>query len=190
MQQVFWPCADRFFCVTLPKNLSTHMQNRFFLFACLLALTMSACQPQMRIEDPTLQEACRELWTDVRKADSLYEAIDPLSLSSYEQHRRALLKAHLDLKLRQTIDGSTDLKQIASWFASHDDDASAAEAFYIAGAYANWQDDNARRGHRRSVATRSAGDGVRPKQHGASDGHHRRYDLLQDGQNKRGGTAL
>lgn len=119
------------------------MQSRISLFVCLLALTMSACRPQMRIEDPTLQEACRELWSNVRKADSLYEAVDPLSLSSYEQHRRALLKAHLDLKLRQTIDGSTDLKQIASWFLSHDDDASAAEAFYIAGAYANWQDDNA-----------------------------------------------
>lgn len=119
------------------------MHNRIFFFACLPLLLLSACQPTMRIEDPSLLQACGALWTDTRLADSLYAEVDPLSLSSYELHRRALLKAHIDLKLRQTIESGTDLQQLAAWFISHDDDASAAESFYIAGAHANWLDDNA-----------------------------------------------
>lgn len=89
-----------------------------------------------------LAEACSLLWSDSRGADSVAQQIDRMSLTPYEQHRMALLDAHLGLKLHQSVPAITDLQQLADWFHLRDDDASAAEALYIAGAHANWTGDN------------------------------------------------
>lgn len=119
------------------------MQKHIVIVACLFVCgLLMSCHQNVRIEDPLLAEACSLLWSDGHRADSLAQSIDRMSLSPYEQHRLSLLEAHIGLKLRQSIPATTNLQQLAEWFHLRDDDGCAAEALYIAGAYANWTGDN------------------------------------------------
>lgn len=109
------------------------------LFACL---SITSCRKHSQIDNAQLLEAYQYLWQDAQHADSLARSLDRQPLNSYEQCRLTLLESHLDLKLRQTLVATTDLRQLSDWFLSRKDAASAAEALYIAGAYANWKEEN------------------------------------------------
>lgn len=117
------------------------MKNRY-LYILLLGALLTACSGHFEVTNPQLLEAESLLWEAPLRADSLLNIIAHANLSRYESKRLELLKAHLDLKLRQQLPSEEAMQDLASWFASHQDAASAAEAYYIMGAYANWTGDN------------------------------------------------
>lgn len=117
------------------------MKNRY-LFILLLGALLTACSGHMEVSNPQLQEAESLLWEAPLRSDTLLNTLAHANLSRYENKRLELLKAHLDLKLRQQLQSEESMQALASWFASHQDAASAAEAYYIIGAYANWTGDN------------------------------------------------
>lgn len=110
----------------------------------LLVLGLTSCQPNHRIDSPLLAEATDSLWTNPQASQRIASTISRAHLSAYEQHCLDLLEAHLQLKLTQSIPESTDLEQLAEWMLSHEAPSQAAEAYYVAGAYANWIGSNAR----------------------------------------------
>ena len=117
------------------------MKNRY-LYILLLGALLTACSGHMKVTNPQLQEAEALLWEAPLRSDTLLNTLAHANLSRYENKRLELLKAHLDLKLRQQLQSEESMQALASWFASHQDAASAAEAYYIIGAYANWTGDN------------------------------------------------
>ena len=117
------------------------MKNRY-LYILLLGALLTACSGHMKVTNPQLQEAESLLWEAPLRSDTLLNTLAHANLSRYENKRLELLKAHLDLKLRQQLQSEESMQALASWFASHQDAASAAEAYYIIGAYANWTGDN------------------------------------------------
>lgn len=117
------------------------MKNRY-LYILLLGALLTACSGHMEVTNPQLQEAESLLWEAPLRSDTLLNTLAHANLSRYENKRLELLKAHLDLKLRQQLQSEESMQALASWFASHQDAASAAEAYYIIGAYANWTGDN------------------------------------------------
>ena len=117
------------------------MKNRY-LYILLLGALLTACSGHMEVSNPQLQEAESLLWEAPLRSDTLLNTLAHANLSRYENKRLELLKAHLDLKLRQQLQSEESMQALASWFASHQDAASAAEAYYIIGAYANWTGDN------------------------------------------------
>ena len=117
------------------------MKNRY-LYILILGALLTACSGHMEVTNPQLQEAESLLWEAPLRSDTLLNTLAHANLSRYENKRLELLKAHLDLKLRQQLQSEESMQALASWFASHQDAASAAEAYYIIGAYANWTGDN------------------------------------------------
>ena len=117
------------------------MKNRY-LYILLLGALLTACSGHMEVSNPQLLEAESLLWEAPLRSDTLLNTLAHANLSRYENKRLELLKAHLDLKLRQQLQSEESMQALASWFASHQDAASAAEAYYIIGAYANWTGDN------------------------------------------------
>ena len=117
------------------------MKTRY-LYILLLGALLTACSGHMEVTNPQLQEAESLLWEAPLRSDTLLRTLAHANLSRYENKRLELLKAHLDLKLRQQLQSEESMQALASWFASHQDAASAAEAYYIIGAYANWTGDN------------------------------------------------
>ena len=117
------------------------MKNRY-LYILLLGALLTACSGHMEVTNPQLQDAESLLWEAPLRSDTLLRTLAHANLSRYENKRLELLKAHLDLKLRQQLPSEESMQALASWFASHQDAASAAEAYYIIGAYANWTGDN------------------------------------------------
>ena len=117
------------------------MKNRY-LYILLLGALLTACTGRLEVTNPQLLEAESLLWEAPLRSDTLLNIIAHANLSRYESKRFELLKAHLELKLRQQLSSEDAMQDLASWFASHQDAASAAEAYYIMGAYANWTGDN------------------------------------------------
>ncbi|MCI7555274.1 MAG: hypothetical protein MST03_00515 [Bacteroidales bacterium] len=117
------------------------MKNRY-LYILILGALLTACSGHMEVSNPQLQEAESLLWEAPLRSDTLLNTLAHANLNRYENKRLELLKAHLDLKLRQQLQSEESMQALASWFASHQDAASAAEVYYIIGAYANWTGDN------------------------------------------------
>ena len=105
----------------------------------IIALVLCySCSKKSIIESDRLQEAISQVWVDANLAQKSLDKIDISNLSEYEQERYRLAEAHLMLKRELRLPAESDLDAMAKYFISCGDEAAAAEAYYIQGAYLNY----------------------------------------------------
>ena len=109
---------------------------RYILILCIL-LGCVGCSEKNVIESPELQKVVKQMWYATDSAVVGIEPIDAKALNDYDYHRYLLAKAHLQLKRGTKL--TEDMVELAGWFANRNDSESAGEAYYIQGAYLNWQ---------------------------------------------------
>lgn len=101
-----------------------------------------SCSKKTTIENDELREAISQVWLDADVAHEMLKQIDINSINYYEQQRYRLVEAHLMLKRELRLPNGSDMDALAKYFESCGDEASAAEAYYIQGAYLNWLSKN------------------------------------------------
>lgn len=101
-----------------------------------------SCSKKTTIESDELREAISQVWLDADVAHEMLKQIDINSINYYEQQRYRLVEAHLMLKRELRLPNGSDMDALAKYFESCRDEASAAEAYYIQGAYLNWLSKN------------------------------------------------
>ena len=101
-----------------------------------------SCSKKATIENDELREAISQVWLDADVAHEMLKQIDINSNNYYEQQRYRLVEAHLMLKRELRLPNGSDMDALAKYFESCGDEASAAEAYYIQGAYLNWLSKN------------------------------------------------
>lgn len=109
----------------------------------IIALVLCySCSKKSIIESDELQKVISQVWLDADLAQNALEEIDASTLSEYEHERYRLAEAHLMLKRELRLPAGNDLDDIAESFLSCGDEASAAEVYYIQGAYLNYIGEN------------------------------------------------
>ena len=109
----------------------------------ILALVLCcSCAEHTIIENDKLQEVISQVWLDVDLAQKTFGEVETNNLNEYEEQRYHLAKAHLMLKRELRLPNGSDMDALAKYFESCGDEASAAEAYYIQGAYLNWLSKN------------------------------------------------
>ena len=103
-----------------------------------------SCSKKTTIENDELREAISQVWLDADVAHEMLKQIDINSINYYEQQHYRLVEAHLMLKRELRLPNGSDMDALAKYFESCGDEASAAEAYYIQGAYLNWLSENTR----------------------------------------------
>ena len=103
-----------------------------------------SCSKKTTIENDELREAISQVWLDADVAHEMLKQIDINSINYYEQQHYRLVEAHLMLKRELRLPNGSDMDALAKYFESCEDEASAAEAYYIQGAYLNWLSENTR----------------------------------------------
>ena len=101
-----------------------------------------SCSKKTTIENDELREAISQVWLDADVAHEMLKQIDINSINYYEQQHYRLVEAHLMLKRELRLPNGSDMEALAKYFESCGDEASAAEAYYIQGAYLNWLSKN------------------------------------------------
>ena len=108
----------------------------------MILVLCCSCSNKTIIENEILQDAISQVWLDAELAQKALEEIDASTLSEYEQKRYRLAEAHLMLKRELRLPAENDLDDMAEYFVSCGDEASAAEVYYIQGAYLNYIGEN------------------------------------------------
>ena len=143
MQAQKMACRSEKIVVILWRNkyLTRNMTKRFIILLAILGICI-ACSKKTTIENDALREAISQVWLDADVAHEILEQIDNNSINYYEQQRYRLAEAHLMLKRELKLPSGSDMDALAKYFGSCGDEASAAEAYYIQGAYLNWLGKN------------------------------------------------
>ena len=114
---------------------------RYISIICLL-IGCAACAKKNTIANPQLAQIVEQVWHATDSALVGCQQIDTHALNDYDYHRYRLAEAHLWLKHRSQLPANTDMVELATYFANRGDMSSAGEAYYIQGAYLNWQGKN------------------------------------------------
>ena len=117
--------------------------NRLRLCILISMLYMCiSCSEKNTLENHTLVQAIDQIWVSPSTAQELLQQITPDKLNEYEQKRYALAEAHVQLKLAYSLPSHMSTNNLAWYFLSRGDEASAGEAYYIQGAHLNWLGEN------------------------------------------------
>ena len=115
---------------------------KYYPFFLVLLLAVGCQQKQSVIENTCLQEAVDSLWSRPHYSWERLSGILDESLSETDLHIYHITCAHASLKLYQCLPEETDLPAEAAFFKSVNLPRFAGEAYYVLGAYQNWQGDN------------------------------------------------
>ena len=118
------------------------MKTIHYISIISLLLGCVACSEKNTIANPQLAQIVEQVWHATDSAMAECQQIDPHILNDYDYHRYRLAEAHLWLKQLFQLPTNTDMMALATYFTNRGDKVSAGEAYYIQGAYLNWQGKN------------------------------------------------